>query len=60
MTESISWPRKFLYGLLILLIFLLLLELALRLASVETHFQNRFFLVNRALDYPEVFLKDHN
>jgi lysophospholipase L1-like esterase len=41
-----------------LVFFLAVLETVLRLAGVDTFFQNRFFVLNRALDYPEVFEKD--
>ncbi len=41
-----------------IVIFVLVVELALRLAGVEPYFQNRFFTLNRALDYPDVFLRD--
>lgn len=33
-------------------------ELLLRLIGLDTDFQNRFFVLNRALDYPEVFERD--
>jgi lysophospholipase L1-like esterase len=41
------------------ILFLGITELLLRLVDLDTTFQNRFFLVNRALDYPDVFRKDH-
>jgi lysophospholipase L1-like esterase len=43
-----------------LLVFLTVVELAVRLAGVDTAFQNRFFVLNRALDYPDVFRKDRD
>ncbi len=43
-----------------LVIFLVLIEIGLRLFGVDTFFQNRFFVLNRALDYPDIFKKDHN
>jgi len=43
-----------------LLLFLVIVEFGLRLAGVDTFFQNRFFVLNRALDYPDIFKKDHN
>ncbi len=39
-------------------VFLAFSEIILRIVPVSTFFENRFFLVNRALDYPEVFKKD--
>jgi len=39
-------------------LFILITEIILTIIPVNTYFQNRFFLVNRALDYPEVFKKD--
>ena len=46
-------------SLLCLLIFLVVVELAVRLIGISTAFQNRFFVLNRALDYPDVFQKDY-
>lgn len=40
--------------------FLFVSELILTLIPINTRFENRFFLVNRALDYLEVFKKDKN
>lgn len=47
-------------GILAAAIFFGLLELVVRAVGVETTFRNRFFVLNRALDYPDVFVKDHN
>lgn len=41
-------------------IFLAVVELAVRTFGVDTFFQNRFFVLNRALDYPDVFQKDRD
>ncbi|MFH1374246.1 MAG: SGNH/GDSL hydrolase family protein [bacterium] len=41
-----------------LLVLLGLIETVVRLAGVDTYFQNRTFVLNRALDYPDVFMKD--
>jgi len=41
-------------------VFIILSELILWIVPLDLSFQNRFFLVNRALDYPEVFKKDHD
>jgi lysophospholipase L1-like esterase len=40
-------------------VFIILSEIIFAVIPVDAFFQNRFFLVNRALDYPDVFLKDH-
>jgi lysophospholipase L1-like esterase len=37
-----------------------LTEIIFTVIPVNTYFENRFFLVNRSLDYPEVFKKDHD
>jgi lysophospholipase L1-like esterase len=52
--------RRFKLGasLLVLVIFLAVGETLVRLIRVDTYFQNRFFTLNRALDYPDVFAKD--
>lgn len=39
-------------------IFIGFAELLFTIIPIDSYFQNRFFLVNRALDYPEVFKKD--
>lgn len=52
--------RKILALILAVPVFLVLTELILTLIPVSTFYENRFFLVNRALDYPDVFLKDHD
>lgn len=39
-------------------VFVIIIEIVLTIIPLDTQFQNRFFLVNRALDYPEVFKKD--
>ncbi len=41
-----------------LLVFVIIVEATVRLIGVDDYFQNRFFVLNRALDYPEVFKKD--
>ena len=50
--------RKLLLLFLSIPIFIILAEILLTVIPVDTYFENRFFLVNRALDYPEVFKKD--
>ena len=42
-----------------LALFVVAAELSVRCAGIDTYVQNRFFTLNRALDYPEVFEKDH-
>jgi len=51
---------RILIPLLSILVFLVVTEFALRLIGVDTYFQNRFFVLNRALDYPEIFERDHD
>jgi len=41
-------------------VFVLVAELALYLFGVDPHPRGRDFIVNRAPDYPEAFLKDHD
>jgi len=53
-----GWLRKLFLLILSIPVFVLLTELLFLVIPVDTYFQNRFFLVNRALDYPEVFKKD--
>ncbi|MFZ5981588.1 MAG: SGNH/GDSL hydrolase family protein [Candidatus Zixiibacteriota bacterium] len=43
-----------------LIIFVALAEIVLRAGQVDDYFQNRFFVLNRALDYPDVFRRDHD
>ncbi len=45
-------------SLLVALVVLGSIEIGLRLVNLDTHFQNRFFVLNRAMDYPEVFARD--
>jgi lysophospholipase L1-like esterase len=45
-------------GLTTLILFVGVLEIAVRLIGIDVYFQNRFFVLNRALDYPDVFMKD--
>jgi len=65
MKETISRPgssRRWKILLLVLSVpaFILLTEIIFTIVPVDTYFENRFFLVNRSLDYPEVFKKDHD
>lgn len=50
--------RKILLLILSIPVFIFAVEIILTIVPIDTYFQNRFFLVNRALDYPEVFKKD--
>lgn len=45
-------------SLVISVLVVVLVEVALRLSGLDTTFQNRFFILNRDLDYPEVFDRD--
>ena len=45
-------------ALVVLAVFVALVEVGVRLIGVDDYFQNRFFVLNRALDYPDVFKKD--
>ncbi|HWR82039.1 MAG TPA: SGNH/GDSL hydrolase family protein [Candidatus Deferrimicrobium sp.] len=47
-------------SLLSLAVFVTIAEVAVRLARVDTTFQNRLFTLNRNLDYPDVFLRDRD
>lgn len=41
-------------------VFVIFFEIFFTLVPIDTFFENRFFLLNRALDYPEVFKRDRN
>ncbi len=45
-------------ALITLVVFVGVVEVAVRIIGLDSYFQNRFFILNRALDYPEVFKKD--
>lgn len=55
-----KWLFRIVVPLLSIVLFVAAVELALRLAGVDPFFQNRFFVLNRALDYPGIFKKDHD
>ncbi len=55
-TSSKKWKIAAL--ILAIPVFVLAAEMFLRLIPVETHYENRFFLLNRSLDYPEIFWRD--
>jgi len=58
MTSAKSILSRLGLSLLTLLAFVVIVEGIVRLIGVDTYFQNRFFTLNRALDYPDVFKKD--
>ena len=63
MTESHPTRRfgwKVIFLVLSIPIFVLFSEIVFTIVPVNTFFENRFFIVNRALDYPEVFKKDRD
>ncbi len=41
-------------------IFIILFEIIFAIIPIDTFFENRFFILNRALDYPEVFKRDEH
>ena len=53
-----SIVKKVIFSILTLVCFVAISELILGISGFDSYVQNRFFVVNRALDYPEVFLKD--
>ncbi|MBD3403408.1 hypothetical protein GF420_10970 [candidate division GN15 bacterium] len=58
-TQRYSLGIRLLGGLVALILFVVMIEAVVRLVEFDTTFQNRFFVLNRALDYPDVFEKDH-
>ena len=61
--ESISRQHRLLFRIIVpvlsVIVFMTVTELIVRALSIDVYFQNRFFVLNRALDYPEIFDKDH-
>ena len=55
-----TWAVKFLAVIISIGLFLLIAESVVRLLNIDPFFQNRFFVLNRALDYPEIFKKDYD
>jgi len=53
-----STSFRLLAGLITLIVFVGVIEAVVRLIGVDVYFQNRFFVLNRALDYPDVFTRD--
>ncbi len=58
--KKISLKYKLLGAILVIPVFILLSEVFFAIVPVSTFYENRFFLLNRALDYPEVFERDHD
>ena len=58
MAINISIVRKVIYAILTFVCFVVISELILGLSGFESYVQKRFFVVNHALDYPEVFLRN--
>ncbi len=58
MPERLSVKTKLALSIFTLIVFLAIAESAVRIFNVNTYFQSRFFLVNRTLDYPDVFERD--
>ena len=61
-SENISGGKNLKALLLILSIplFIIIFEILFAVIPIDTFFENRFFILNRALDYPEVFQRDEN
>ncbi|HEX2898006.1 MAG TPA: SGNH/GDSL hydrolase family protein [candidate division Zixibacteria bacterium] len=53
-----SVKTKLALSILTLLVFFAVVESAVRVFNINTYFQSRFFLMNRTLDYPDVFERD--
>ncbi len=51
---------KIIVPLLSIVCFVLFVEVIARALDLDPFFQNRFFVLNRAIDYPEVFQRDHD
>lgn len=58
MTINISIVKKVIFAALAFVCFVAISELILSISGFNSYVRNRFFVVNRALDYPEVFLRD--
>jgi len=53
-----SIVEKILLAFASVILFIAISEAAIRWLKIDTYFQNRFFIVNRDLDYPDVFQRD--
>ncbi len=51
---------KLLAAIISIVLFITFAEVVFRVVEIDPFFQNRFFVLNRALDYPEIFKKDHD
>ena len=58
MPDRLSVKTKLALSILALLIFFAAIECVVRVFNINTYFQSRFFLMNRTLDYPDVFERD--
>ncbi len=58
MPGKTSIAARILLSFISLVIFIAAAETVIRLFEFNTYFQSRFFMVNRALDYPDVFERD--
>lgn len=62
--SELSRQNKNRFKLLLLVLsipfFIIFFELFFAIVPIDTFFENRFFILNRALDYPEVFQRDEN
>ena len=56
----ISLGYRIVASIVAIMIVLAAVEGVVRLSGVDSYFENRLFVLNRALDYPDVFLKDHD
>lgn len=56
--KSLSLHIKFIWATVSIVIFVVVVELALRLAEINLYYKNQFFPVNRDIDFPEVYEKD--
>ena len=51
---------RILVPLLSIICFVIVAEVIARALDLDPFFQNRFFVLNRAIDYPDVFKRDHD
>jgi len=60
MQKNYSLTVRLTAAVIAVVIFVALIEIILRVGNVDDYFQNRFFTLNRAPDYPEIFQRDHD
>ena len=61
--SGVKQGKKSIRALLLVLsipVFITFFEIFFAIFPINTFFENRFFILNRALDYPEVFKRDEN